>query len=110
MIFCILKHHLQKVHVDLPRWSFNLSLDSLYKRGLILPLYLGDKMRGVAGLLLLLISLSGSQAQCGGEGSEPDVKALKDLLAELVLKLTFLETDVSDLKAELTLGTQNMSK
>lgn len=81
----------------------------IYKRGLILPPYLGDKMRAVAGLLLLLISLSGSQAQEGAEVSDvwPEVKALKVLLAELLVKQTILETDVNNLKAELTLGTQD---
>lgn len=66
-------------------------------------------MRAIAGLLLLLISLSGSQAQGGDDLSNvwAEVKALKELLAELLVKQTILETEVSNLKAELTLGTQN---
>lgn len=66
-------------------------------------------MRAVAGLLLLLISLSGSQAQDGDDPSNvwPEIKALKELLAELLVKQTILESDVNNLKAELTLGTQH---
>lgn len=68
-------------------------------------------MRAITGLLLLLISLSGSQAQDGG-GTEPsniwpEVKALKDLFGELMVKQTILETEVNNLKDELTLGKQN---
>lgn len=65
-------------------------------------------MRTIAGLLLVLISLSGSQAQEGDDPSDvqPEVKVLKELLAELLMKQRILQTDVNNLRAELTLGTQ----
>lgn len=66
-------------------------------------------MRAIAGLLLLLISLLGSQAQNGSElpNVQAEVKALKELFVDLLLKQAAMESEVGNLKIELALGTQN---
>lgn len=66
-------------------------------------------MRAIAGLLLLLISLLGSQAQNGSElpNVQAEVKVLKELFVDLLLKQAAMESEVGNLKTELALGTQN---
>lgn len=72
-----------------------------------------NKMRAIAGLLLLLISLSGSQAQdvtnVDFSNILLDVTALKSLVRDLMLKQQGLETLVDELKDRLMLGTQSQN-
>lgn len=67
-------------------------------------------MRAAAGLLLLLIGLPGSQAQDGGCAGHSDVwtevRALRAMLMEAMVKLTVLQTQLDGLKAQQAPGKQ----
>lgn len=68
-------------------------------------------MRAAAGLLLLLIGLCGSQAQVGGDTGcsdvQTEVKALKTMLAEVMVKQTILQTQIDELKTQQPCGKQS---
>lgn len=65
-------------------------------------------MRAAAGLLLLLIGLCGSQAQVGGDiDVQTEVKALRTMLAEVMVKQTIMQTQIDELKAQQPCGKQS---
>lgn len=74
----------------------------------MLPLYLCGEMRAAVWLLLLLIGLHGSQAQVAGDTDVwTEVKALKTILMEAMVKQTILQKQVDDLKEEQARGKQS---
>lgn len=68
-------------------------------------------MRAAAGLLLLLIGLCGSQAQLGDDAERSnlltEVKAIKGMLAEVMVKQMVLEMQVNELKEKQDRGKQS---
>lgn len=61
-------------------------------------------MRAAAGLLLLLIGLYGSQAQLEGDADFLSFKALNLMLVKAMSRLSTLEKEVNQLRAELARG------
>lgn len=96
-----------KLNVDLPSLSFNLNLVRLYRRGLTISLYLCGEMRAE---LPMFIGLRGSQTQVGGDTEHSDVwtevRALRDLLMEAMVRQKILQTQVNELKAKEAPGKQ----
>lgn len=67
-------------------------------------------MRAAAGLLLLLMGLCGSQAQVGGDADVwTEVRALRAMLMEAMVKQTTLQSQVKELKAEQARGRQSQN-
>lgn len=92
-----------KLNVDLPSLSFNLNLVRLNRRGLTISLYLCGEMRAE---LPMFIGLRGSQTQVGGDTERLDVwtevRALRDLLMEAMVRQKILQTQVNELKAKIS--------
>lgn len=92
-----------KLNVDLPSLSFILNLVRLNRRGPTISLYLCGEMRAE---LPMFIGLRGSHTQVGGDTERLDVwtevRALRDLLMETMVRQKILQTQVNELKAKKT--------